>query len=81
VAAKSFIVWWHTGEAYGLQCSYGDAQKVWDAATKAAEEKFTSTNMPIMSCERRSCCNCGNVSCPLNGVNCSKFVPRTSHVA
>jgi hypothetical protein len=29
----------------------------------------------VTPCERHSCCNCGNASCPLNSVNCSKFEP------
>ena len=37
-----------------------------------------SHNSRVMPCEMHSCCNCANVSCPLNGVNCSKFIGRTA---
>jgi hypothetical protein len=64
-----------------LRCSgvLIDFHGEWDRIkTAALEAGQTTTNKPIMPCERHSCCNCGNVSCPLNGVNCSKFVPRTA---
>jgi hypothetical protein len=50
----------------------------WVAATEAVEAGEPTHNRQITPCERHSCCNCGNVSCPLNSVNCHKFVPRTA---
>ena len=44
----------------------------------SANRQITPYIERLKQCERNSCCNCGNVSCPLSGVNCSKFVPRTS---
>jgi hypothetical protein len=43
-----------------------------------AQGAAKSPNRQITPCERHSCCNCGNTACPMYGVNCHKFVPRTA---
>lgn len=49
-----------------------------ERTAEEAERALAPANRQITPCERHSCCNCVNVSCPLNGVNCSKFVQRTA---
>jgi hypothetical protein len=56
-----------------------DVQEAWvRIKTAALEAGQTTTNRPIMPCERHSCCNCGNSACVLHGINCHKFIPRTA---
>jgi hypothetical protein len=58
VAAKTFEEWIHDGleNEHTPTNSHGWLRRAWEAATIAAEERFTSTNRPSAQC----CYQCGN---------------------
>lgn len=65
---------------------YTFGEIVWEAATKAAEEKFTSTNSvrdktvhDCGTCPYRSCKNCGMIGCTFRDANkiCPNWISRT----
>lgn len=62
MAAKTFEEWIHDGleNEHVPTDSHGWLRRAWEAATKAAEERFTSHNSAITPPEDRDCDTCAN---------------------
>jgi len=50
LAARNFSEWYAFFGGEEMCVSRDDAARIWEAATKAAEARFTTTNMPTTPC-------------------------------
>lgn len=82
MAANSFDEWYAGSICKGYRPYTADLRECWDAATKAAEARFTSTNMPSAPCPkcgaamREIVAYMSHQYCPC----CDRAMPVTAHV-